>query len=267
MIVGLIVGAVLVGVGFTLLKLKGRSADRLLEVRATKTSAAGDVVQLARDVAAEIGPGGFAQLVEVKGTTSTSTPLTSELAEKPCVWYRMKVEERFEETYVDTDANGNRVRRTRTGSETVASNERTTPFDVSDGTGSIRVDLASAQIDGVKEIDRHEPVRDGAASLGAFRFSARNLDGRQVIGYHYTEHLIPVGAHVYVIGEATDRIEGTLAIRKPQESDEPFIVTTRSEEEVTKSLKTKVAVMKWSGIGLIAAGVAAVILGIAGLFG
>src|SRR2546425_11456323 len=50
--------------------------------------------------------GVFIGLVELKGTAETREPLTSYLAEQPCVFYQWIVEEHWSRTVTETDSDG-----------------------------------------------------------------------------------------------------------------------------------------------------------------
>ncbi|MGE3800368.1 MAG: E3 ubiquitin ligase family protein [Candidatus Kapaibacterium sp.] len=269
MITAIVIGAILSGIGALLLFLKGKSEDKLLEVKVTQTSQATELTELQQAVASEIGPGGFSQLAEVKGVGESEKPLTGELSNQPCLWYSMRVEELYEETYTETDANGNSVTRTRTGSNNVANNTQSIPFSLRDESGSIMVYPEGAKIEGRKVVDRHEPAQNGLGtiSFGSFSMSLTPNHGRRITGYRYHEEILPVGERLYIIGDANDRDGGILAFRKPLEKGKPFIVSIRSEEEIAKGLETSAKVKQWIGFGLIGVGSGLVFAAIAGAFG
>lgn len=103
--------------------------------------------------------------------------------------------------------------------------------------------------------------------FGGFSFTlSPTQGGRRITGYHYSEHVIPLGEQVYILGEASDR-EKELIIRQPQEKGKPFIISVRSEEEITKGLEKSATLQQWFGFGLIAVGLAVIVAGIAGAFG
>ena len=268
MIIAIVIGAILGSVGTLLLFLKGKSEDKLLEVKVTQTSNAEELHELQQAVASEIGPGGFSQLAEVKGTATCQTPLTSELSDKPCVWYSMRVVEQYEETYTDTDSSGNRVTRTRTGTNTVASNTQSVPFQVQDKTGTIHVYPDRAKIEGRKIVDRHEPAHRGGGtiSFGLFSMTIPSGDNRRITGYRYSEEIVPVGERLYVIGQASDRDDGQLAIRNTLEKGVPFIISVRSEEEIAKGLETAAKTKQWIGFALLGIGMGLIFAAVAGAF-
>ena len=258
----IIVGLVLMLAGAVLMYFRSRTTDELLEVRSVKVSPASELAELHRAILEEIGPGGFSQLSEVKGRVETARPLRSELAEIDCVWFSGRVVERYEEHYTETDSNGNTRQMTRTATETVSSTTRGIPFLVRDETGLIEVDPEGGRIEGEVVLDRHEPFTDTAGELRIGSVSFRPSTGRRVLGYEYHEQAIPLGAEVYVIGEACDRVAGKLCIRKPAESGKPFIISVRSEEEVVAGLQRSASLKKWFGIGLIVLGIVGVLWGV-----
>lgn len=257
-----IVGIVLAGIGVYLLIHRKKSLHKILEIKSTKTSTTAELLALQKAVADEIGPGGFNQLAEVKGVVECAAPLTAELSEQPCVWYSMSVQERYEETYQERDAEGRTRTGTRTATTTVANNTQAVPFLIRDETGIIAVQPNHAAIDGRQIIDRHEPWSGNtdALSVGSFRLAQPRRNHR-VLGYQYTEEIIPVGAPVYIIGEATDR-EGTPVIGNPADTEQPFIISLRSEEEVTKGLESKAKTEMIVGILLIAGGILLAVFGL-----
>src|SRR5262245_28738454 len=110
-----IVGAILLAIGIGLIIARWYQHNKLQQIKATETSTAQELQELAKGVADEIGAGSFNQVTEVKGAIRCDHPLESELAKVSCVYYHMTVTRRYEEEYYDTDSNGNRVRRRRTG--------------------------------------------------------------------------------------------------------------------------------------------------------
>ena len=197
----------------------------------------------ASDVAREIGPGSFNQITEVKGKSVCDAPITSELAQKECVYYSMRITREYEEDYWDTDSQGRRTRRTRRSSDTVASNVRSTPFYVEDATGKIKVNPDGCVAVSEKALSKFErgERRTGRQKIGAFSIDFGGISplsgGRRTIGYRYEEDIIPLGRDLYVLGEATDK-SGEVQIVKPGDKKKKFIVSLKSEEELIKSTKS-----------------------------
>jgi hypothetical protein len=259
----IIAGVICIILGGVLFYFRSRAQSQLLDLRSTSVSAARELLELARSVAAEIGSGGFQQYASVAGKTQCASPLTSELAQKECVYYSMSVEERYEESYTETDSNGRTQQKTRTSSTTVSNNTRSVPFEVNDDTGAVAVDATHAKIKALKAVDKYEPYQSGALSLsfGGFSFNLSGSGSRRILGYHYSESIIPVGESVYVIGEASDK-SGSLVIGQPQEKGKPFIVNCGTKDQVVKSKTTNIMVMMVIGALLLVAGAVLTVVGL-----
>ncbi len=248
------------GVLYLLSALEGR---KLAAMAGTPTSLAADLKALASSVGGEIGAGSFAEAAEVKGAARCGQPLVSELAEVPCVHYSAKVSREYEETVWETDSNGRRVQRTHRGSEVVSQNARSVPFEVEDSSGRIRVDPDGAKIDAERVLSRFEPGEAAAGfRLGRFVMGAfAGLSTRRTIGYRYEEHAIPVDRVVYVLGEASDA-GGSLSVRRPAVKAGRFIISVKSEEELTRRASQAAAILRWTAIAADAAGVGLIVAGV-----
>jgi len=261
-----ILSGALIVAGVGLLIYRRHVAHQLMMIKATETSTVSDVEQLAASIRRELGDAeGMHEYTELKGKIRCDEPLTSELAQRPCVYYDMKVEEEYEETYYETDSKGNRHRRTRTARRTVAENTVKTPFILEDTTGQIRVEPYDAQIEALPLINRYEPYRGNLKTLqlGAFRFSLdiETLGGRRIRGYRYTESLLPLGQRLYVLGDVTE-IDGQLTVVNPTEKSKPFLISYKSEEELIGSKEKLLFALQ---IGAIAAFIIGIILAVRGL--
>lgn len=265
MIIYLVIGIVLIVIGIFLLMQRKRTQSHLIEIKSMQSLPLHEIMETQRSIADEIGLGGFNQLVETNGVVVCDEPVTAELSGEHCAYYEMRVEERYEEAYWEKDSEGRDVQRTRTGSQTVASNSQSGCFYVGDGQSRIRIDPDGAKLDLQKSVDRFEPADGGIAGAISFGSFALNLSsgmsGRRILGYHYSESILPLGKKLYVVGAAKDTA-GELAIGKPTEKDKPFIVSLKSEEEITEGIEGKT---RWLMIGAIASmviGIGTIVAGI-----
>lgn len=264
---GIIIGIALIGLSILLIFLRRKSQDKLLEIKSTQTSSTKELVDLCQSVKDGIGnSGGFKQLSEIKGVVKCAQPLNGELSKQPCVYYAMDVSERYEETYYEKDSKGNSVRRTRTGSTSVASNSQSVHFEVEDTTGRITVNPNGADIDPVQVVSKYEPSTQGrnSISFGSFSFNVGRSSGdRKILGYEFTEKIVPLDRRVYVIGEASDST-GELMLQQPSEKGKPFIITLKSEEELTKGTESNIKALLFGAIASLIAGIGAIVYGIIG---
>lgn len=269
-----IIGGVLVAVAVGLFLGSGSQRRKVYAMKTTDTSTAADLRSLADSIAKEIGAGSFNQVTEVKGAVECDAPLTGELSGKPCVHYAMSVVREWEETVWKTDSQGRRTQETHKGSDTVASNTRSVRFRVKDATGAVDVDPAGAKIDGEKAVSQFQPGEPtgGSLVLGGFRVNLPGIlgalsgGGRRTLGYRYTETILPVGAQVYVLGEAVDA-GGTLAVKKPAKKDARFLISVRTEEELVRKAGSAVKGLSIAAAACAVVGVALAALAFLGVIG
>lgn len=246
---GLIVVGVLLIIVAVILYLVSRSNARLATAAGTaELTSVGDLQTLYRRVSGEVGSGLFKQHVGLQGRIECDQPLTSELASATCVAYRFRVERRWEEEYEERDSDGNLRRETRSGSDTVASNERHVPFWLNDGSARLQVTSDGAKMDMEKVHDRFEPGNPGnRLKIGGIHIDlgSQVLGRRRVVGYHYSEEVLPLGRAVYILGAASDA-GGTLGIARDQEEKAPFLISFKTREELIKSARQTAAFTRYA---------------------
>lgn len=266
----MIIGVVLFAIGVGLLFAKRSQQDKLLEIKATRTTSAADLNELAASVRESLGQaGGFCQVAEVKGVVKADPPLLSEMGKQPCAYYSCNVTRRYEETYWETDSSSRqRVQKTRSGEETVSSNSQGVPFFVEDATGRVKVNPEGITPDTLKSVDRFEPGEPAAG--GEIRFGGFSLSlsgpglssaGRRTLGYHFEERILPLDRPVYVLGEARDAT-GEVVIQKPGEKGRKFIISLKSEEELVRSAEKAAKGFNWAAIIVAGLGLVLIMAGI-----
>jgi hypothetical protein len=264
----IIAGIVLLVVAAILYAVSQSSRRRSLALAITDMMPVGDLLALYEKVSAEVGKGAFAQRVAVQGTIECDQPLQAELSNTPCAAFRQRVERRYEEDYEETDGDGNRVRRTREGSESVSSNEGRAPFAVRDETGRVAVLPDGANLEMVTTVDRFEPgdpgLQGGRLQLGSFQLDLAPLGpmgGRRTLGYSYHEEIVPLGRAVYILGSASDT-GGTLGIGKSHERHEPFLVSLHNRQQLLQSAKQTMTYTLYGALGSGALGALLLIVGL-----
>ncbi|RPJ07523.1 MAG: E3 ubiquitin ligase, partial [Spirochaetaceae bacterium] len=215
--------------------------------------------------------GSFNQIAEIKGKSTCASPLVSELAKVSCAYYSMRVSREYEETYWDTDSNGHRVQKTRRGSDTVAQNTRFVPFYIEDATGKMRVNPDGATFVTEKAFSHFEPgeVHGPSLSFGGLTIALSNtlLGGAstRTLGYRYEEDVIPLEKNLYVMGEASDS-QGELAIQKPSDKKNRFLISVKSEEELIRSSTSTMTGLLVGSLISGAAGITVIVLTLLNIF-
>lgn len=191
--------------------------------------------RLVEDVPTSKTTGVFIGFVELHGTAETQAPLTSYLANLPCVHYQWDVQEHWSRTVTETytDSKGRRRTRTRheSGWTTVAQGGEMVPFYLQDDCGVIQIRPQGATIEPTtvfsQTCGRLDPLYYGKGPLGA----VANSDHRR----RFVEQAIPLHHPLYVIGQSRER-EDIVAAEIAKDPHAPlFLISTRSEEQVRKS--------------------------------
>lgn len=258
----IIAGSVLLLIAIGLYWGARHNAERAFQMRRAETATVKGLKELAEAVGSDpaVGKGNFRQLAEIKGTAVCDRPLTSELAQAACVHYTFTVTREYEEKYWETDSKGNQVQRTRRGSEQVAHNTRTVPFQLDDGTGTIGLSsLEGASLDLVKSHSSFQPA-SGGMQIGSFLLNLAGL-GSNTLGFRYEEKILPVGQRLYALGEASDA-SGSLELVRPSQKNDLFIVSVKSEEELVKNAKTASTGLTIGAVVALLAGLAVVVIGV-----
>jgi hypothetical protein len=181
--------------------------------------------------AADIGalpPGSF---VEVKGTLRVREPLMGEFSQKPAAYFRAEIQR--QETYYERNSKGESERRTRT--TTIYNNMKYGACLIQDDSGRVGIDFDGADVEAPQTVN--EPTANPSSSSGAMAVAAGvlNVLGGRSESFRRIEHALAPDIPVYVL--ATVR-EGAL-LGKPiaGAKNTTFVVSYKSEEERTKSLK------------------------------
>jgi len=173
---------------------------------------------------------------EINGTAEPGSAgrLTGPMSSRPCVWFRATVQERWREHYTDSDGH----RRSRTRHRTLRDDYSPPQFAVRDRTGGAVVDLRGGDVDNpIGSFRREMPAHQGGLKGFAIEFVTGKDDHRLI----YTERIVPPGQHIYVLGQSgMPQPNGDIVMHKPEHG--PFIVSTRTEEQLTASSKRQMLI-------------------------
>ena len=193
--------------------------------------------------------GVFIGLAELKGTAESAQPLRSFLAEQSCVHYSWMVQEHWSRTVIETytDSDGKTQTRTRheSGSTTVANGGEMIPFYLQDDCGVVQVQPVGAKIEPVTVFNetcgRGDPLYYGKGPPG----SVPDSDHRRL----FTETAIPIHQQLYVLGQARERSDLVAAEIAEDKSAPMFLISTRSEEQISSGFGW--AFWGWEIVGLV----------------
>ncbi len=180
--------------------------------------------------------GVFIGLVELKGTAECEQPITSYLAEIPCIYYSFNVEEQWSKTVTVQESDGKggtrTVTRRESGWTTVASETQSTPFYLQDDTGHILIHPEGARIEPQHVFDQTCTAFDSLFYAKGPPNLILYSDGIR----RFTEAAIPLQAQIFMVGQARERkdIVAPEIAYDPKASD--FLISVRTEEEVSSGL-------------------------------
>ncbi len=261
MVILIIIGVALIGIGIFLIFYRKKFQNTITEMKYIQTSPVKNIQENYQKISGELGKGNYSEYVELKGISKSKHPLKSQHTNSDCVWYRSTVVREYEEEHYETDSKGNRQKVTRRGSENVSTVENGTPFELDDGTGSIKINTSGAEIVSKQIYNQFKPGEYNGSikiNLGGILGGS---SGRRTLGYRYVEDVIPLEQNLYILGEASDK-DGSLEIKSPGDKKKKFIVSVKSEEELIKSYSTSAAIMLVAGIILPLLGIGAIIFAI-----
>lgn len=262
-----IVGGILIVVSIVLFFVQRSAKQKLASIRQARHGTIADLQRTAQEIAAEIGSGSWRDYIKVRGDIQCDHPLTSELKQVPCIYYKMMVEREYEEIVTKRDDEGRTRQETERRSEVVSQNQRSIPFMLNDGTGEILVNPANAEIETVSVLDefRAASSANGSLSFGGFSLSlGHDRTGRHTLGYRYRESILPLDQSILVLGQVTDA-QGpsgsyectSLAIEKPTDKKQKFIVSLKSEEQLQQGVSSTA---KYAFYGMLSTFVAGTVL-------
>jgi hypothetical protein len=220
----MIVGGILLLIVAVVCYFIARSqAGKLRAMNAADTYTAQMLSDLHGRVTGSLGAEALAQLCEVEGVIESDTPLVAPLSKTACVAYTYEVTREYEEDVTSTDSEGKTSTQTQRSSEALESEDRRSNFWVRDATGRTLVVPESADVDLLETANHFE-----AAPMPGF-------SRRRDLGRRSVERALAVGTQVYILGCAVDH-QGQPAIgRSPKDSKARFMVSRRSERELTQS--------------------------------
>lgn len=255
----------ILGLVFWILKNKRAGKSAMLELM--ETSRVKDVNENYNEIISSMGKGSFTHIVEVKGKAFAEKPLVGEFSEEEVVYFNATIEHEYEKLEYKKDADGNQKKEWVKHVDTVSENERWADgFGVQDDTGVIAINPKKSKMD-TEELystfEKGDPngndgglnVKLGKLSIGLGSKATSN--GLRTIGYRYEEVGIKLNKALYVVGDANDR-DGELVISKPKDKKVPFILSSKSKDELLGGLGNAV---KGFTIGAFASwGIAAVLI-------
>ena len=207
--------------------------------------------ELYNRVVPTLGGEALAQVCEVAGTIEADAALSAPLSGKACVAYTRTVTREYEEDVASTDSSGKTTTTVARRSETVENNQQRVRFFVRDATGRVLIDPEQANLDMIETTNRFDPAEPKPA------------ERTRTLGYRYQEQALPFGTQVYVLGSVVDSGGQPMIARSPRDRKQRFMVSRRSERELTTAATGAARWLYYTAGGTGAVGLVLLVLGLA----
>ncbi|MGF1488138.1 MAG: GIDE domain-containing protein, partial [Prochloraceae cyanobacterium] len=223
-----VLGLILLLVAAYFVQERRNTLSQLRPIEIIKTSTVAGLQDVSQAIENELGATGFfKEQVGVKGVIHSNNPIAAQLSERPCVYVRTQIVEKYEESYYN---DGKRL--IRQGSTTLANNTLKTNFELEDDTGRIQVNQDGAEIEAIEVVNRYEQNQD-----------LQGFENKRILGYQYNEWILPLDTKVYVVGEVSNS-ESELVIQNPSDSENDFLITHKSQEQLVQEKQARVQTLQ-----------------------
>ena len=207
----------------------------------------------------------YREFVELKGNVLSDNLVETPFSTRKVAYCESKVIQVTETKEQYTDSNGNLRTRVNKHENTI-SNEKTSQYIsmVDNSTNEdviLEINGTGCNLDIPKTFDRFEP-KDNIGNYRFFNSFSWNRLGAETLGFKMTEKTIEANQSLYVIGEAF-KSGDKIHIGKPQDSKKPFIVSTKSEDDLVNSSNRNAMFYLFGGIGAVIVGILGIVMYIA----
>jgi len=244
--------------------IRPKTKDNVMEMQYMQTKTIHELNDMFQQMDATGLGNDYREFVELKGTVVSDNLIETPFSNRKvayCASELLQVTE-TQEQYRDSDG----YLRTRCGKqENRISNEQSSQDiamtdDSTNESVVLEINGTGCKLDIPKTFDRFEPK----GNLGSYRYFnsfSWSRFGAETLGFRMTEETIDANQSLYVIGEAF-KVGNKIHIGKPQDNKKPFIVTTKSEEDMINKSKQNELMALIGGIVVILIGIVSLIKGI-----
>ncbi len=255
---GFIVPLILIGGGLVaIFYFRPKTQNDITEMKYMKTKTISELKEMFNQMDENGLANDYREFVELKGTIVSDNLVDTPFSNRKVAYCQSKLSQVTETTEQYRDSNGNY--RTRVSKhETEISGEKTSQEILLKDSStnepvSVEINATGCKLEIPKTFDRFEP-KNNLNSYRYFNNFSWNRFGAETLGFKMTEETIEPNQNIYVIGEAF-KVGDTIHIGKPMDNKKPFIVTTKSEEDLINSSNQKALTMLVGGIIAIIIGI------------
>ena len=253
--------ALIIGGVFCIFYIRPKMQNKVMEMKYMQTKSVAELRQMFADMDSMALGDDYREYVEIKGNVCSQAPVMTPYSEREVAYCESGLTQVTEvkEQYRDNEG----CLKTRVVKrETPISNEKTSQTirmkDTTDaGEIVLEIQASGCELDIPKTFDRFEP-KNNISRYGYFSSRSYGRFGADTLGFKMTEKTIELNQKLYVIGEAF-LSGGEIHIGKPKDPKKPFIVSTKSEEELIDTSDRNALLSLVGGIAAAVIGVALMI--------
>ena len=237
--------------------LRPKIMKNILEIQYMKTKTISELKDMFKDMDANGLGNEYREFVELKGKIVSNNPVQGPYSKKTVAYCDSKLIQVVEtrEEYRD---NNNNLRTRTIKHENVLSNQKTSEnLNMKDETSEdsiiLEINATGCELDIPETFNKFEN-KSNLRNYDYFRSFSLDRISSDTLGFKMVERTIDINQNIYVIGEAF-RVGNTIHIGKPMDDKKPFIVSTKSEEDLINNSKRKTMLLLIGGIISIVIGI------------
>lgn len=231
----IIIALLLIGGGLgAIFYIRPKTQNNVTEIKFMKTKSISEL----RDMFSQMDANGlgndYREFVELKGMVTSDNLVETPFSNKKVAYCESTLAQVTETREQYRDSEGNLKNRVTKHENTISDEKSSQEISMLDSSTNdpviIEVNGTGCTLDIPKTFDRFEP-KDNLGNYRYFNSFSWNRFGSETLGFKMTEKTINANQSLYVIGEAF-KVGDKIHIGKPQDNKKPFIVTTKSEEDL-----------------------------------
>ncbi len=232
----IIMGLALIAIGLAaIFYMRPKMKNNSMEMKYMQTKKISELQDMFSQMDASGMGNDYREYVELKGNVVTQANVETPFSSKKVAYCESKLSQVTEVKEQYRDANGNYNTRTNKAENVISDEKTSQEISMTDGTGEVvlEVNATGCELDIPTTFDRFEPKNNLSGYRYFNRFSWDRF-GAETLGFRMIEKTINLNQSLYVIGEAF-RVGNVIHIGKPMDAKKPFIVSTKSEEDMVNT--------------------------------
>lgn len=234
-----------------------KTQNNITEIKFMQTKTISDLKNMFSQMESNGLGNEYREFVELKGNIFSKNQVEAPFSYRNVAYCRSKLLKVTETTEEYRDRDGNRRTRVEKHETTISDEKSSQNIELTDSSSNeaviLEINGTGCKLDIPKTFDRFEPKNN----LGNYRYFnsfSWNRFGAETLGFRMIEETIDINQSLYVIGEAY-KVGNEIHIGRPKDKKKPFIVTTKSEEELVDTSAK-------NAMYLLVGGIASIIIGI-----